>query len=217
MAVWHPSVLDRRMHWGEKLAETEQQDLPSRIEADQDSSSHPERSAGTGVTAPSWYLKSVKVVLIGLLLVQVAVMIWGTFEAGILAIRAIPYGFLNVLKSLIVNSLLILALLEISRTVMAYFTLGRVKVTFIVDTVLAVFLSEAVVTWFSGESIIRAIELVLILGVLMILRVVAIQYHPSRRDNLPEPVGESQAIKRILERLKSRRKKPGKPSYRKTD
>ena len=164
--------------------------------------------------APSWYLKSVKLVLISLLLIQVIVMVWGTFEAGILAIRAMPYGFLNVLKSLIVNSLLILALVEISRTVVAYFTLGRVKVTFIVDTVLAVFLSEAVVTWFSGESIIRAIELILILLVLMILRVIAIQYHPSRRDNMPEPVAESQALNRLLARLKNKAKRPGKPPVR---
>ncbi len=164
--------------------------------------------------APSWYLKSVKLVLISLLLIQVIVMIWGTFEAGILAIRAMPYGFLNVLKSLIVNSLLILALVEISRTVVAYFTLGRVKVTFIVDTVLAVFLSEAVVTWFSGESIVRAIELILILLVLMILRVIAIQYHPSRRDNMPEPVAESQALNRLLARLRNKAKRPGKPPVR---
>lgn len=171
----------------------------------------------TGVTAPSWYLKSVKFVLIGLLLIQVTVMIWGTFEAGVLALRAMPYGFLNVLKSLIVNSLLILALVEVSRTVVAYFTLGRVKVTFIVDTVLAVFLSESVVTWFSGESIIRAIELVVILLVLIILRVIAIQYHPSRRDNMPEPVAESQALSRLLASLKNKARRSGKPPVRNAD
>ncbi len=196
------------------MADAVTEDESSRsVDREEDTSpSRPPQT--TGVMAPSWYLKSVKLVLIGLLLIQVIVMIWGTFEAGILAIRAMPYGFLNVLKSLIVNSLLILALVEISRTVVAYFTLGRVKVTFIVDTVLAVFLSEAVVTWFSGESIIRAIELILILLVLMILRVIAIQYHPSRRDNMPEPVAESQALNRLLARLKDKAKRPGKPPVR---
>ena len=196
------------------MADAVTEDESSRsVDREEDTSpSRPPQT--TGVMAPSWYLKSVKLVLISLLLIQVIVMIWGTFEAGILAIRAMPYGFLNVLKSLIVNSLLILALVEISRTVVAYFTLGRVKVTFIVDTVLAVFLSEAVVTWFSGESIIRAIELILILLVLMILRVIAIQYHPSRRDNMPEPVAESQALNRLLARLKDKAKRPGKPPVR---
>ncbi|MHB1605122.1 MAG: hypothetical protein ACYCTV_01840 [Leptospirales bacterium] len=166
------------------------------------------------VTAPFWYLKAVKGVLVGLLLIQVGVMVWGTVETALLAIRAMPYGFLNVLKSLIVNSLLILALLEISRTVVAYFTLGRVKVTFIVDTVLAVFLSEAVVTWFSGESILRAIELLLILLVLMILRIVAIQYQPSRRDTLPEPASGAASLEKLLARI---RKKGSQPPRRAND
>lgn len=162
----------------------------------------PDTPPQTGVTAPFWYLKAVKGVLMGLLVIQVGVMIWGTIETARLAIRAMPYGFLNVLKSLIVNSLLVLALLEISRTVVAYFTLGRVKVTFIVDTVLAVFLSEAVVTWFSGESILRAIELLLILLVLMILRIVAIQYQPSRRDTLPEPIAGTASLEKLMERIR---------------
>ena len=199
------------------MTDSEIQKESSRT-ADGEGGGSPDNSPrSTGAMAPSWYLKSVKFVLIGLLLVQVIVMIWATFEAGVLAIRAMPYGFLNVLKSLIVNSLLILALVEVSRTVVAYFTLGRVKVTFIVDTVLAVFLSEAVVTWFSGESIIRAIELVLILLVLMILRVIAIQYHPSRRDNMPEPVAESQALNRLLARLKSKARRQGKSPVRSAD
>ncbi|MHB1285363.1 MAG: hypothetical protein ACYCYP_02175 [Leptospirales bacterium] len=160
------------------------------------------------VSAPSWYLMAVKGVLVGLLFIQVCAMIWGTVETARLAIRAIPYGFLDVLKSLIVNSLLVLALLEISRTVVAYFTLGRVKVTFIVDTVLAVFLSEAVVTWFSGESIVRAIELLLILLVLMVLRIVAIQYQPSKRDTLAEPVSSSPALDRLLARIRKKSSTP---------
>ncbi len=181
-------------------------------EKNPDSSQEPEHSAEGSlpvrVSAPSWYLMAVKGVLIGLLLIQVCAMIWGTVETARLAIRAVPYGFLDVLKSLIVNSLLVLALLEISRTVVAYFTLGRVKVTFIVDTVLAVFLSEAVVTWFSGESILRAVELLLILLVLMILRIVAIQYQPSKRDTLPEPVSSSPALDRLLARIRKKASDP---------
>ncbi len=188
--------------------DTNDQARENHHDPNQDPGHSLDMSSSTGGPALFWYLKAVKGVLIGLLVIQVSVMIWGTVETARLAIRAMPYGFLNVLKSLIVNSLLVLALLEISRTVVAYFTLGRVKVTFIVDTVLAVFLSEAVVTWFSGESIIRAIELLLILLVLMILRIVAIRYQPSRKDILPEPDPGSASLERLLARIRKKAAQP---------
>jgi uncharacterized membrane protein (DUF373 family) len=136
---------------------------------------------------PSWYLKGVKGVLIALLVIQLSVMIWATLETAISSLKEIPNGLLSVLKTLLVDSLLILALLEVSRTVVAYFTLGRVKITFIVDTVLAVFLSEALVIWFSGESVVRAIELVILLLVLTVMRFVAVRYHPTGQGEDGEP------------------------------
>lgn len=146
---------------------------------------------------PSWYLKGVKGVLIALLVIQLSVMIWATLETAISSLKEIPNGLLSVLKTLLVDSLLILALLEVSRTVAAYFSLGRVKITFIVDTVLAVFLSEALVIWFSGESVVRAIELVILLLVLTVMRFVAVRYHPTGQGE----TGESPYISPSLGKL----------------
>ena len=128
---------------------------------------------------PSWYLGGVKLVLLTLLLVQFLAMVWGVWETIEQAFIHSRNGLLSMLKSLIVNILLLLALLEVSRTILTYFTLGRVKVTYIVDSVLAVILSETLVTWFSNEPISRYIELVMVLLALTILRVIAIQYHPA--------------------------------------
>ncbi len=148
-------------------------------------------------SVPSWYLKGVKGVLIALLVIQLSVMIWATLETAFSSFREIPNGLLSVLKTLLVDSLLILALLEVSRTVAAYFTLGRVKITFIVDTVLAVFLSEALVIWFSGESVVRAIELVILLLVLTVMRFVAVKYHPTRQEEPGEPPYISPSIGKL--------------------
>jgi uncharacterized membrane protein (DUF373 family) len=109
-----------------------------------------------------------------------------------------------VLKSLVVNSLLVLALLEVSRTVMAYFILGRVKVTFIVDTVLALMLSEAVVTWFSGEGMERIFELIILILSLAVLRFVAIRYQPPRQD-APDFSTHSIALQKLMEVLRRKR------------
>jgi uncharacterized membrane protein (DUF373 family) len=127
---------------------------------------------------PAWYMGGVKLVLLTLLLVQFLAMVWGVWETIEQAFIHAHNGLLSMLKSLIVNILLLLALLEVSRTILTYFTLGRVKVTYIVDSVLAVLLSETLVTWFSNEPISRYIELVMVLLALSILRVIAIQYHP---------------------------------------
>ncbi|MGC8501216.1 MAG: phosphate-starvation-inducible PsiE family protein [Leptospirillia bacterium] len=128
---------------------------------------------------PSWYLGGVKLILLTLLLVQFLAMVWGVWETIEQAFIHAQRGLLSLLKSMIVNILLLLALLEVSRTILTYFTLGRVKVTYIVDSVLAVLLSETLVTWFSNEPLSRYIELVMVLLALTILRVIAIRYHPS--------------------------------------
>ena len=128
---------------------------------------------------PSWYLGGVKLVLLTLLLIMFLSMIWGVWETIEQAFIHARHGLLSMLKSLLVNILLLLALLEVSRTILTYFTLGRVKVTYIVDSVLAVLLSETLVTWFSNEPLSRYIELVMVLLALTILRVYAIQYHPA--------------------------------------
>ncbi|MCL4485400.1 MAG: phosphate-starvation-inducible PsiE family protein [Nitrospirae bacterium] len=128
---------------------------------------------------PAWYLGGVKLVLLTLLMIMFLSMVWGVWETVEQAIIHARNGLLSMLKSLLVNTLLLLALLEVSRTILTYFTLGRVKVTYIVDSVLAVLLSETLVTWFSNEPLSRYIELVMVLLALTILRVYAIQYHPA--------------------------------------
>lgn len=156
---------------------------------------------------PGWYVKGIKLVLLSLLFIQVVAMIWGTAETALAAFRQVPNGLLMVLKSLVVNSLLVLALLEVSRTVMAYFILGRVKVTFIVDTVLALLLSEAVVTWFSGEGIERIFALMVLILSLAVLRFVAIRYQPPRQE-APDFSAHSLALQKLMEMV--RRKGNGK-------
>lgn len=153
---------------------------------------------------PGWYVKGVKFVLLSLLFIQMVAMIWGTLETALAAFRQVPNGLLMVLKSLVVNSLLVLALLEVSRTVMAYFILGRVKVTFIVDTVLALMLSEAVVTWFSGEGMERIFELIILILSLAVLRFVAIRYQPPRQD-APDFSTHSIALQKLMEVLRRKR------------
>ena len=59
-----------------------------------------------------------------------------------------------------VSALTILALLEVFMTVLSYFEEGRVKVTYIIDTVLVVILTEVMVFWFKEIEYTRIIMVI---------------------------------------------------------
>jgi uncharacterized membrane protein (DUF373 family) len=54
------------------------------------------------------------------------------------------------LRHIIVDALTLLAVVEVLKTALTYCSDGRVRVTFIVDTVLVVMLTEIISRWFSG-------------------------------------------------------------------
>jgi uncharacterized membrane protein (DUF373 family) len=86
-----------------------------------------------------------------------------------------------VLRQVIVNTLILLAIVEVFKTTVTYFREGRVKVTFIVDTILVVMLTEVISQWFKGgdwQSLTALCGIVLVLG---IVRVMAVRWSPALR------------------------------------
>jgi uncharacterized membrane protein (DUF373 family) len=86
-----------------------------------------------------------------------------------------------VLRQVIVNTLMLLALVEVFKTTVAYFREGRVKVTFIVDTILVVMLTEVISQWFKGGDWQALTALLGILLILSIVRVMAVRLSPALR------------------------------------
>jgi uncharacterized membrane protein (DUF373 family) len=84
-----------------------------------------------------------------------------------------------VLRQIIVNTLILLALVEVFKTTVTYFREGRVKVTFIVDTILVVMLTEVISQWFKGGDWHALMVLCGVLLVLAIVRVMAVQWSPT--------------------------------------
>jgi len=84
-----------------------------------------------------------------------------------------------VLRQVIVNTLILLAIVEVFKTTVTYFREGRVKVTFIVDTILVVMLTEVISLWFKGgdwQAFTVLCGVVLVLG---IVRVMAVRWSPT--------------------------------------
>lgn len=93
-----------------------------------------------------------------------------------------------VLRQVIVNTLMLLALVEVFKTTVTYFREGRVKVTFIVDTILVVMLTEVISQWFKGADWRPLMALLGILVILSIVRVMAVRWSPTRGTQAHDPV-----------------------------
>lgn len=83
------------------------------------------------------------------------------------------------LRHLLLNVITLLAVVEIVRTIMSYLSEGRVKVTYIVDTVLIVMLNEVISLWFKGPELNEVIYLSIIILVLIFVRLLAIKFSPD--------------------------------------
>jgi uncharacterized membrane protein (DUF373 family) len=83
------------------------------------------------------------------------------------------------LRHIIVDALTLLAVVEVLRTTLTYCSDGRVRVTFIVDTVLVVMLTEIISRWFTGGQWHQFAILGGIVITLGFMRIVAIRYSPT--------------------------------------
>ncbi|HLO27145.1 MAG TPA: phosphate-starvation-inducible PsiE family protein [Geobacteraceae bacterium] len=88
--------------------------------------------------------------------------------------------FLGAFKTILVDILTVLALVEVLRTTLAYFSEGRVKVTYIIDTVIVTVLTEVLAFWYKEmewEEIAMVIALVLSLAC---VRIIAVRFSPRK-------------------------------------
>ena len=83
-------------------------------------------------------------------------------------------------RTILVDMLTVLAMVEVLRTALAYFTEGRVKVTYIIDTVIVSVLTEVMAFWYremEWQEVAMVIALVLSLAG---VRIVAVRYSPRQ-------------------------------------
>ncbi len=92
------------------------------------------------------------------------------------------HGLHLALKDLVMNALMVLAVFELFRTVKAYFTEGRVRVTYIIDTALVVVITEIMGFWYREVEIMRVSLAIALVVTLMCVRIMAIRFSPNRRE-----------------------------------
>ncbi|MBI3341738.1 phosphate-starvation-inducible PsiE family protein [Candidatus Curtissbacteria bacterium] len=116
-------------------------------------------------------------ILIGIILFSIA---GGVAKTFIDASTVMESPLEEILRKIIVDVLILLAVVEIYKTTYTYFSEGRVRVTYIVDTVLVVMLSEVISSWFKNDHSSKLLMLIAILAALMGIRILAIYFHPKK-------------------------------------
>ena len=128
-----------------------------------------------------------RTVLSLLLLVLLGGMVFGIVAAGFDLLANVehifaPGGLHHALKELIINALMVLAVFELFRTVKAYFTEGRVKVTYIIDTALVVVITEIMGFWYREVDVKKVALAIALVVTLMGVRIMAIRFSPNRHE-----------------------------------
>ena len=124
------------------------------------------------------------------------------FLVGILMVSIylwILSGFVNLLHHLYISALtdwthgaeamikdvvILLAALELIMTFQSYLTLGRVKVTFILDAALVVLIGELISLWYRDYAVIDVLVNMSVISVLILLRIVTTKYSPNSLDDV---------------------------------
>lgn len=87
------------------------------------------------------------------------------------------------IRQIIVDSVILLALIEVLRIATSYLRDGRVRIRYIVDTVLIVLLNEMISLWFKGNlNVLMLVMLISLLLTLMLLRILAIKFSPKEKE-----------------------------------
>ncbi len=152
------------------------------IESMRPSHLHPLIGRAAGVDLTAWWIKGIKFVLSFLILTILLALTGGVLKT-LLDLRLLLYNPVEVaLRQIIVDTLILLAVVEVFKTTLTYFSEGRVKVTFIVDTILVVMLTEIISEWFKGVHVEQFAILGVILLALAAIRVLAVRFSPTHGE-----------------------------------
>ena len=119
-------------------------------------------------------------ILIGALIIVLCLwLLAGSFEMTLSLATAFTGNWATAAERTIINALVLLALLEVIRTLQAYLKLGRVRVTFILDTALVVLIVELMGLWFreyAPEKVLLGLGVII---ALVALRLVTARFSPE--------------------------------------
>jgi uncharacterized membrane protein (DUF373 family) len=93
--------------------------------------------------------------------------------------------FHGAFRTILIDILTVLAIVEILRTALAYFSEGRVKVTYIIDTVMVTTLTEILAFWYKDVAWQKLVMVIILIISLAFVRIIAVRFSPrTGREDL---------------------------------
>jgi uncharacterized membrane protein (DUF373 family) len=118
-------------------------------------------------------------VLNALLVVLCMALVFGVIKSGIDLYTSLHEPLEQVLQEILLDAVFIIALLEISITILGYLKDGSVHVRYIVDTILIIMLNEIVVLWFRHPQLTEMIGISVIVLALAATRISVTRFAPK--------------------------------------
>ena len=86
--------------------------------------------------------------------------------------------FHGAFRTILIDMLTVLAIVEILRTALAYFSEGRVKVTYIIDTVMVTIMTEILAFWYQEVAWQKLAMVIILIVSLAFVRIIAVRFSP---------------------------------------
>jgi len=111
-----------------------------------------------------------------LMIIIIGALITGVIKAGIDLATSLHQPLEVLLQQILLDIVFIVALLEITLTILGYLKDGKVHVRYIVDTILIIMLNEIVTIWFKKPELDQMIGIAVIILALAFVRVTTIRF-----------------------------------------
>lgn len=119
--------------------------------------------------------------IVAILLAIMAGIAWTFYDLRLI----FRHDFHGAFRTILVDVLTVMAIVEVLRTALAYFTEGRVKVTYIIDTVMVTVLTEVMAFWYREMEWQKVAMVIVLVLSLAAVRIIAVRFSPrSHREDL---------------------------------
>jgi uncharacterized membrane protein (DUF373 family) len=130
-----------------------------------------------------WHACVVRLLVSLLMIVLYLWMLGGAIQLSYSGVQAWYTGWAKHAESMIKDVVIILAALELIRTLQSYLKLGRVKLTFIIDAALVVLIGELISLWYRSFTTREVLLSLVVIVILVGLRIVTARYSPVIETN----------------------------------
>lgn len=133
----------------------------------------------TFLSDAGWHATAIQI-LVGLFMLVLYIWIFGSLiNLTVHFYSSIQSNWISGSEKMIITVVMILASLELIRTLQSYLEIGRVKVTFILDAALVVLIGELIGLWYQEYSIMEVMTSLGVIVVLVTLRIVTAKFSPA--------------------------------------